>query len=94
MSHLQELIGRRMRSRRVLMGLTLAQVARRSGLSFQQIQKYETGRCAISSARLWALSQALNIEVSYFYGELAAEVEMRAPNRRFESMGATLTQHP
>ncbi len=60
-------LGRRLRRRRRLLGLTQQQLATAVGIRFQQIQKYECGANRISAARLWQLSVALEIPVSYFY---------------------------
>lgn len=48
------LLGRRLRSRRRLMGLTQGQLAQLVGVRFQQIQKYEAGANRISAARIGA----------------------------------------
>jgi transcriptional regulator with XRE-family HTH domain len=64
-------LGRRLRRRRRLMGLTQQQLADAVGIRFQQIQKYECGANRISAARLWGLSQALEVPVGYFYEGLA-----------------------
>jgi transcriptional regulator with XRE-family HTH domain len=69
-------LGKRLRRRRRLLGLTQQQVADVVGIRFQQIQKYECGANRISAARLWQLSQALDVPVSYFYDGLA-EVSLR-----------------
>jgi hypothetical protein len=63
----QDRIGRAIRRRRRLMELTLQQVGDRCSISFQQVQKYEAGVNTISAAQLWALAQALEVPVSYFY---------------------------
>jgi transcriptional regulator with XRE-family HTH domain len=60
-------LGRRLRRRRRLLGLTQQQLASAVGIRFQQIQKYECGANRISAARLWQLSEALEIPVGYFY---------------------------
>jgi len=60
-------LGRRLRRRRRLLGLTQQQVGDRVGIRFQQIQKYECGANRISAARLWELAEALQTPVSYFY---------------------------
>ncbi len=52
-------LGRRLRRRRRLLGLTQQQLATQVGIRFQQIQKYECGANRISAARLWQLSEAL-----------------------------------
>lgn len=63
-------LGRRLRRRRRLLGLTQQQLAAAIGIRFQQIQKYECGANRISAARLWQLAEALEIPVSYFYDGL------------------------
>jgi transcriptional regulator with XRE-family HTH domain len=64
-------LGRRLRRRRRLLGLTQQQLAAAIGIRFQQIQKYECGANRISAARLWQLSQALQTPISYFYDGLS-----------------------
>jgi transcriptional regulator with XRE-family HTH domain len=64
-------LGRRLRRRRRLLGLTQQQLAGSVGVRFQQIQKYECGANRISAARLWQLSEALEVPVGYFYDGLS-----------------------
>ena len=70
-------LGRRLRRRRRLLGLTQQQLAVQVGIRFQQIQKYECGANRISAARLWELAEALETQVSYFYDGLAEALEPR-----------------
>ena len=70
-------LGRRLRRRRRLLGLTQQQLAMQVGIRFQQIQKYECGANRISAARLWQLAEALESPVSYFYDGLAESIERR-----------------
>ena len=63
-------LGKRLRRRRRLLGLTQQQLAGVCGVRFQQIQKYECGANRISAARLWQLSEALEVPVGYFYDGL------------------------
>jgi len=63
-------IGDRIRRRRIELGLTQDQLARRLGLSYQQIQKYEGGSNRISASRLYELAQRLDVTPSYFYLDL------------------------
>jgi len=70
-------LGRRLRRRRRLLGLTQQQLASAVGIRFQQIQKYECGANRISAARLWQLSEALEIPIGYFYDGLAEAQERR-----------------
>lgn len=70
-------LGRRLRRRRRLLGLTQQQLAAQVGIRFQQIQKYECGANRISAARLWQLAEALESPVSYFYDGLAEALERK-----------------
>ena len=64
-------LGKRLRRRRRLLGLTQQQLAGSVGVRFQQIQKYECGANRISAARLWQLAQSLEVPIGYFYDGLA-----------------------
>jgi transcriptional regulator with XRE-family HTH domain len=72
-------LGRRLRRRRRLLGLTQQQLAGACGVRFQQIQKYECAANRMSAARLWQLAEVLEVPVSYFYEGLSeAQREARA----------------
>ena len=73
-------LGRRLRRRRRLLGLTQQQLATQVGIRFQQIQKYECGANRISAARLWQLAEALESPVSYFYDGLSESMERAEAN--------------
>jgi transcriptional regulator with XRE-family HTH domain len=89
-------LGRRLRRRRRLLGLTQQQLASCCGVRFQQIQKYECAANRMSAARIWQLSEILEVPVNYFYdglapaqavgGDLAADV----PHLRLRAAGKTL----
>ncbi|KAA0916808.1 helix-turn-helix domain-containing protein [Aquicoccus porphyridii] len=60
-------VGKRIRHRRWLVGMTQQQLAEKVGIKFQQIQKYETGANRVSASRLWDISEALDVPVSFFF---------------------------
>ncbi len=60
-------VGKRVRHRRWLIGMTQQQLAEKVGIKFQQIQKYETGANRISASRLWDIADALDVPVSFFF---------------------------
>lgn len=60
-------LGRRLRRRRRLLGLTQQELAQACGVRFQQIQKYECAANRMSAARVWQLAEVLEVPVSYFY---------------------------
>jgi len=65
-------VGKRLRRRRRLLGLTQQSLAEQVGIRFQQIQKYECGANRVSAARLFELSEALTVPIQYFYEGLSA----------------------
>ena len=79
-------VGKRLRRRRRLLGLTQQQLAESIGIRFQQIQKYESGANRISASRLWALSKALDVPVSYFFDGLNGDDA--PPGHRDQAPGA------
>jgi len=60
-------VGKRIRHRRWLVGMTQQQLAESVGIKFQQIQKYETGANRVSASRLWDIADALEVEISFFF---------------------------
>ena len=60
-------VGKRIRHRRWMVGMTQQQLAEKVGIKFQQIQKYETGMNRVSASRLWDISEALDVPVSFFF---------------------------
>ncbi|SLN34450.1 transcriptional repressor DicA [Roseovarius litorisediminis] len=60
-------VGKRIRHRRWLVGMTQQQLAESVGIKFQQIQKYETGANRVSASRLWDIADSLGVEVSFFF---------------------------
>ncbi|MEM1432296.1 MAG: helix-turn-helix transcriptional regulator [Pseudomonadota bacterium] len=68
-------VGKRVRHRRWMVGMTQQQLAEKVGIKFQQIQKYETGMNRISASRLWDIADALSVQISFFFEGLDAEGE-------------------
>ena len=60
-------VGKRIRQRRWLVGMTQQELAVIVGIRFQQIQKYETGANRVSASRLWDIANALDVSVSAFF---------------------------
>ena len=61
-------IGARIRIRRVALGMSQTQLGEHIGVSFQQIQKYETGSNGISVGRIMMLAHALQVSPAFFFG--------------------------
>ena len=60
-------LGKKLRMRRLSLGLTQTKVAQAINVTFQQIQKYEKGTNGVSSSRLMQLSQFLKVPITFFY---------------------------
>ncbi len=60
-------VGGRVRDRRTLIGMSLEELGKHVGLTFQQIQKYEKGMNRIAASRLWVISLVLGRPISWFF---------------------------
>ncbi len=67
-------VGRRVRMRRTLLGMSQTNLGEAIGLTFQQIQKYERGTNRIGSSRLFDLCQALDVPIAFFFEDMPAAV--------------------
>jgi transcriptional regulator with XRE-family HTH domain len=63
-------IGRRVRARRLEVGMSQEQLADLLGVTFQQIQKYEKGVNRVAASRLYDMTNALDVEITYFFAGL------------------------
>jgi len=60
-------VGRRVRMRRLMLGLSQTELAERIGVTFQQVQKYEKGMNRISASRLQRVAHVLQVPVPFFF---------------------------
>lgn len=60
-------VGRRIRMRRTLLGLSQTTLADALGITFQQVQKYEKGTNRVGASRLQAIAAFLQTSVSFFF---------------------------
>ncbi|CAN7686469.1 helix-turn-helix domain-containing protein [Pararhizobium sp. LjRoot238] len=60
-------VGNRLRSRRLVLGLSQEKLGERLGITFQQIQKYEKGTNRISASKLQAAAGVLSVPISFFF---------------------------
>lgn len=67
-------VGKRLRLRRTLLGLSQEKLGEAVGLTFQQVQKYERGTNRIGASRLYELSRVLGVSVNYFFEEMPEDV--------------------
>ncbi|WP_375655686.1 helix-turn-helix domain-containing protein [Bartonella sp. MR63HLJHH] len=67
------LIGKRIRHRRISMGLSQKALGSYLGVSFQQIPKYEKGLNRVSAGCLLEIAQKLDVPISFFYADIATK---------------------
>ena len=80
-------VGSRISLRRSAMGLSQTALARQLGISFQQVQKYETGTNRISASRLHRVAMILGMSVESFFP--AAEQEVAGDGAILRALTAT-----
>ena len=82
-------VGKRVRMRRTLLGMSQEQLGVSLNITFQQVQKYERGANRISASRLWDISQILDVQISYFFDDMTDDTMRSSPRRvsRGENMG-------
>jgi transcriptional regulator with XRE-family HTH domain len=67
-------VGKRLRLRRTLLGMSQERLGELLGLTFQQVQKYERGVNRIGSSRLFELGQILDVPIAFFFDDLPETV--------------------
>lgn len=72
-------VGRRLREARLLAGLSQGQLGARIGVTFQAVQKYESGENRLSASRLLAVAEFLRQPLSFFFGDLSETDAAAAP---------------
>lgn len=70
---IDKVVGTQIRKQRILAKLTQQQLAKKVGVQFQQIQKYETATNRVSASRLWEIAKALDVPVSFFFPSTTKE---------------------
>ena len=66
-TNVDKYIGARMREGRLALNMSQADLGKELGVTFQQIQKYESGRNRISAARLYDVCKTLNVSLSSMF---------------------------
>ena len=87
-------IAQRLQLRRVMLGMSQTDLAKRCGISFQQIQKYESAGNRIPAARLFDISQALETSVAFFYAGLPGNFPPETKAIRSARVGEPTPEDP
>src|SRR5512134_1392148 len=66
-------VGTRIRGRRVGLRISQTKLGHSIGVTFQQIQKYESGTNRVGASNLFKIAEALGVEVSFFFEGVSRE---------------------
>ena len=82
-------IGRRIRQRRVILGLTQQALADLIHVTYQQAHKYENGVNRVAAGRLYQIARALDVDdINYFFeGLYAIDLPPNASERKQLDLG-------
>lgn len=86
-------VGRRVRLRRTLLGMSQEQLGEALSITFQQVQKYERGSNRISASRLWDIGQILDVPVSFFFDDMSDDTKDHSP-RKMKASEAAIVGEP
>ena len=75
-------VGKRVRLRRTLLGMSQEQLGAALDITFQQVQKYERGANRVSASRLWDISQILDVKISYFFDDMTDDTIAQTINEK------------
>ena len=84
-TEVDRLVGDRIRRRRILMGLTQDQLGEALGISYQQVQKYETGANRVSAGRLYLIASRLEVSPGWFFDPVKSD----ASSSDFDDLGSS-----
>lgn len=87
-------VGRRIRERRLFLGLSRAALAQQIGVTAQQYDKYESAKNRLSASRLFDVANCLKVSVSHFFEQMSEEVCNSSPARILVSEPARGTDLP
>ncbi len=86
-------VGRRVRERRLGLGYRQGDLARALGLTFQQVQKYESGANRISASKLWDTADFLQVGINYFFEGYVDEAHGVAETPAFFDHGPSASRY-
>jgi transcriptional regulator with XRE-family HTH domain len=72
-------IGGRVRTRRMLIGMSQERLGELLHVTFQQVQKYERGTNRVSASRLFQLAKVLGVSIDYFFNALVEAASHKGP---------------
>ncbi|GAB4162297.1 MAG: hypothetical protein Tsb006_0340 [Rickettsiaceae bacterium] len=68
-NNIDKLVSRRLKVRRMMLGMSQQDLSKAVDVSIQQVQKYEKATNRISSGKLFAFAKFLKVPITYFYDQ-------------------------
>jgi transcriptional regulator with XRE-family HTH domain len=69
---------RRMKAKRILRNMSQERLARALGISYQQLQRYESGKSRLPCSLLYHAALALDVPVAYFFEDILTDCTVGA----------------
>lgn len=89
---IDEYVGSRVRMRRKALEMNQTVLAKKLGVTFQMVQRYEYGLCRISASTLYAIASALDVPIEYFFEGLPLPAGKKAEPGRAEAASLQLVK--
>ena len=86
-------VGKKLRSRRTLLGKSQEELGSAVGITFQQIQKYERGMNRVGSSRLYEFANLLGVNVAYFFEGVETQKKSGGDEMPAFAEGAATFEH-
>src|SRR4051812_2328627 len=75
-------VAARLRQRRIMLGMSLQQLAELIGVTYYQAHKYERGVNRLAAGQLWRTAQGLGVGVDYFFAGLGGQPAFKPSGRQ------------
>lgn len=92
-SSIDSYVGKKLKQRRTMMGLSQEAVAKAVGVTFQQVQKYEKGSNAMNASRLFEFANFMNVPVAYFFEGIEEDIAGRSVRSGFAESASLAFDH-
>ncbi len=84
-------VGARLKQRRRLLGITQTDLGDAIGVTFQQVQKYESSTNRIGASRIFDLARVLDVPVNFFFEDMPTAVAAISPATKRRGKAKKLT---
>ncbi len=87
---IDQLVGSRVRQRRMALGMSQEKLGEHLGVTFQQVQKYEKGVNRVGASRLQRIAEVLGAPISFFFEEASRGLDHEIEKQEAHSLSNVL----